>query len=208
MTNCSIVADVIDTLKAYGAIAGNVNYAGANPNVSIIVAAGGFQGVTDPTYLLTVDDTIVRPNDVATISNILGYVLNQGGTSHFDLFSPNFYNLQLDYAVVSFPNQTLPIEEAQDFFQFVGTIDPALFSGTFAGFTQVALPGSPVDNSMVFLIPAVKPSEFIRGLSTAAGQYPGAATSPSTTKGSRRRSRPPSASRPTTGPHFPTDRST
>lgn len=174
MTNCSIVANVIDTLKAYGAIAANVNYAGANPNVSIIVAAGGFQGVTDPTYLLTVDDTIVSPNDVATISNILGYVLNQGGTSHFDLFSPNFYNLQLDYAVVSFPNQTLPIEEAQDFFQFVGTIDPALFSGTFAGFTQVALPGSPVDNSMVFLIPAVKPSEFIRGLSTAAAQYPGA----------------------------------
>jgi len=107
-----------------GAIAANVNYAGANPNVNIIVAAGGFQGVTDPTYSLTVDDTIVSPDDVATISNILGYVLNQGGTSHFDLFSPNFYDFQLDHAVVSFPNQTVPIEDAQDFFQFVGTIDP------------------------------------------------------------------------------------
>src|SRR5262245_18890014 len=42
MTNCSIVANVIDTLKAYGAIAANVNYAGATPTDSIVVAAGGF----------------------------------------------------------------------------------------------------------------------------------------------------------------------
>jgi hypothetical protein len=107
------------------------------------------------------------------MSNILGYVLNQGGTAHFNLDSPNFYKSQLDYAVVSFPNQPLSLTGAEDFFAFVGTIDPALYTGTFAGFTQIGYQ-SPIDDSMVFLIPAVKPAEFINGLATAAAGYPGA----------------------------------
>jgi hypothetical protein len=175
MTECSMVASTIDALEEFGAIGANVDYASSNRNVGIVVAAGGYQGVTDPSYLLTVDDTQVAPTDVATISNILGYVLNQGGTAHFNLDSPNYYKSQLDYAVISFPNQTLSLDGARDFFEFVGTIDAALYTGTFAGFTQIALPGAASDNSMVFLIPAVKPSEFVSGLSTAASEYPGAA---------------------------------
>jgi hypothetical protein len=174
LAGCGMVTNTIDALKAYGAIGANVIYSGASPTVVIAVAAGGYQGVTDPSYLLTIDDSVVSPGDVAKISNALGYVLNQGGTAHFNLDSPNYYQSQLDYAVITFPNQALSLDGARDFFQFVGTLDAALYSGNFAGFTQVGLPGSSVDNSMVFLIPAVKPSEFVAGLSTAASQYPGA----------------------------------
>jgi hypothetical protein len=175
MTDCSMVTNAIDALKAYGAIGTNVDYLSSDRNVDIIVAAGGYQGVTDPSYLLTVDDSVVAPADVATISNILGFVLNQGGTAHFNLDSPNYYKYQLDYAVISFPHEALSLDGARDFFEFVGTIDPALYTGTFAGFTQIGLPGASSDNSMVFLIPAVRPSEFISGLSTAASEYAGAA---------------------------------
>jgi hypothetical protein len=42
----------------------------------------------------------------------------------------------VDYAVVTFAG-TLTGEEAKGFFGYLGTIDPALWSGTFAGFTQI-----------------------------------------------------------------------
>jgi hypothetical protein len=47
----------------------------------------------------------------------------------------------------------------------LGTIDPALWSGLYAGFTQV-------DNWMVFLKPAATKQEFITGVSEAARTYP------------------------------------
>jgi hypothetical protein len=69
-------------------------------------------------------------------------------------------------------------EEAHSFFAHLGTIDEALFSGLFAGFTQVDLPGSPTNNSMLFLQPAVSKRRFISGLSTAVQDEPRASYAP------------------------------
>jgi len=83
----------------------------------------------------------------------------------------------LDYAVVTFSG-TLSGNEAQAFFEHLGTIDEALFSGLFAGFTQMDLAGSLTNNSMLFLQPAVSKRRFISGLSAAAEDDPRASYSP------------------------------
>ena len=66
------------------------------------------------------------------------------------------------------------VVEAAGFFEHLGTIDAALFSGLFAGFTQIAFQGSPLSNSMLFLKPAASKHRFIAGLSAAANTTPGA----------------------------------
>ena len=50
----------------------------------------------------------------------------------------------------------------------MGIIDSALWSGPFAGFTQIDFDDSPTNNSMLFLKPAATKRRFIDGLSTAA----------------------------------------
>jgi hypothetical protein len=111
------------------------------------------------------------------LSNALGYVLNQGSTAHFSPDNFKAYAFPIDYALVTFAGP-LSGEAAQAFFAHLGTIDPALFSGLFAGFTQIALPGSLTNNSMLFLQPAVSKRQFISGLSAAADDTLGASYSP------------------------------
>jgi hypothetical protein len=102
--------------------------------------------------------------DVEVLSNALGYVLSQGGTAHFSPDNPKAYFFPLDYAEVSFAGGLTGVE-AKAFFDHLGTIDAALWSGQFAGFTQLG-------NTMFFLQPATSKQQFIRGLSTAASTYP------------------------------------
>jgi len=87
------------------------------------------------------------------LDNALGYALNQGGTAQFGpSYDPtNPYTFSLAYAVVTFAGY-LTGEEAQKFFNYLGTINPALWSGTNAGFTQIALKDFGVSNSKLFLI--------------------------------------------------------
>jgi hypothetical protein len=68
--------------------------------------------------------------------------------------------------------------EARQFFEHVATIDAALFSGQFAGFTQIDFENSPTNNSMLFLQPAVPKHRFIAGLAAAAASQPGASYFP------------------------------
>lgn len=77
--------------------------------------------------------------------------------------NPNAYDFPLDYAVVTFQGQ-LTGEEAKQFFDYLGTIDPALWNDNFAGFTQIDFGISPKNNSMLFLQPEVTQSEFVEGL--------------------------------------------
>jgi hypothetical protein len=63
---------------------------------------------------------------------------------------------------------------AKGFFDYLGTIDPALWSGQFAGFTQIDFQGSSTNNSMLFLKPATTKQQFVTGLSAAAATTPGA----------------------------------
>jgi len=83
------------------------------------------------------------------------------------------YDISLDYAVVTFAGALSGVQ-AKGFFDYLGTIDPALWSGTFAGFTQIDFQGAPTNNSMLFLKPAATKQRFITGLSTAASTTPGA----------------------------------
>ena len=165
LNECGVVQDVIDALSSDGAIS-TVNAA----NTSFRVAAGGFEGVTDPSFVFTVQDSgsdAVSEADVNVLDNALGYVLNQSGTTHFSPNNAKAYFFSLDYAVVTFAN-TLSGVEAKEFFDYLGTIDAALWSGTFAGFTQIDFQNSPTNNSMLFLKPAVSKQRLINGLSTAA----------------------------------------
>jgi hypothetical protein len=180
LNQCNIVQNVIDVLTSNGAIT-TIN----SGNTRFRVAAGGFEGVTNPSFVFTVEDS--GPNaasaaDVAVLSNALGYVLSQGGTAHFSPDNSKAYDFPLDYAVVTFTG-TLTGLEAKGFFDFLGTINAALWSGTFAGFTQIDFQGSNTNNSMLFLIPAVTKQTFITGLSTAARATSGATYSPLSNNG-------------------------
>jgi hypothetical protein len=162
---CRIVESVIKVLSANDAIS-TVD----GGNTSVRVAAGGFEGVTDPTYVFALRDSgrhAVSAADVGVLDNALGYVLNQSGTTHFSPDHPNAYDFPLDYAVVTF-NERLSGVEAKAFFDYLGTIDPALWNANFAGFTQIALFDPWNDNSMLFLQPGVSQSQFVQGLFTAA----------------------------------------
>ena len=171
LDDCDIVQRVIDALDRAGAI-DTIN----RRNTTVGVAAGGFEGVTNPSFVFTVQDSGRRAAsafDINVLDNALGYVLNQGGTAHFSLDDPEAYDFPLEYAVVSFRGE-LSGREAKAFFDHLGTIDEALWSGPFAGFTQVALQDARTNNSMVFLQPAVEVDQFISGLSRAARTWPGA----------------------------------
>ena len=175
LDECRVADSVIDALSDNGAISSVTS-----TNTHAVVAAGGFEGGTNPSFVLTVKDSgagSVTEADVNVLGNALGYVLSQGSTAHFSPDNFKAYAFPLDYILVTFSG-ALSGEEAQAFFEHVGTIDPALFSGQFAGFTQVDLPGSLTNNTMLFLQPAVSKRRFISGLSAAVADEPRASYSP------------------------------
>ncbi len=100
--DCGIVQNVIFTLSDNKAIStinpGNTRYG---------VAAGGFQGVTDPSYVFRIEDfgpVAASASDIFVLDNALGFVLNQGGTAQFGLSYnlSNPYTFPLAYAIVTF----------------------------------------------------------------------------------------------------------
>ena len=171
LTECLAVDNVISALSAHGAITSVTS-----TNTSFVVAAGGFEGATNPSYVATVVDSgpdAASTRDIDVLDNALGYVLNQGGTVHFSADNAKAYAFALDYAVVTFPG-LLSGDEARQFFERLGTFDAALFSGQFAGFTQVQFGSSSTNNSMLFLQPAVSKQRFVTGLFAAVKTEPGA----------------------------------
>jgi hypothetical protein len=171
LNDCGVVQNVIDTLTSNGAIST------VNPgNTRFLVAAGGFEAVTNPSYVFTIQDSgpdAASAIDIDALDNALGYVLSQGGTAHFSPDNAKAYDFSLDYAVVTFAGP-LSGAQAKGFFDYLGAIDPALWSGPLAGFTQIDFQDAPTNNSMLFLKPAATKRRFITGLSTAAGATAGA----------------------------------
>jgi len=164
LIDCGLVQGVMDALSSDGTLS-TVNSA----NTDFGVAAGGFEGQTNPSFVFTVLDDVVggaSEDDIETLVNALGYVFNQGGTTHFDPGNQKAYDFFLRFVVVSFSG-SLAGEDAEGFFEHVGTIDPNLFSGLFAGFTQIG-------DSMLFLQPAVSKRQFINGMFAAVSAFPGA----------------------------------
>jgi hypothetical protein len=171
LNECMIVSNVTGVLTSDGAIS-TIN----SGNTSVLVAAGGFEGVTNPSFVFTVRDSgpdAASAADINVLDNALGYVLSQGGTVHFSLDNPKAYDFSIDFAVVTFAD-VLEGLDAKVFFDFLGTINADLWSGLFAGFTQIAFQDSPLNNSMLFLKPAASKQKLIAGLSAAASATPGA----------------------------------
>jgi hypothetical protein len=163
---CGIVKNVVDVLSDHAAI----RTIEPRRNTEVRVAAGGFEGVTNPSFVFTIEDTGrlgASAADIGVLSNALGYVLSQGGTAHFSPDNPNAYDFPLDFAVITFKG-TLGGKEAEKFFKSLGKINPALFSGALAGFTQIDFNDSKKNNSMLFLQPAVTKEQFVSGLAKAA----------------------------------------
>jgi hypothetical protein len=172
LNDCGIVQNVVLTLADNKAIStihpSNTRYG---------LAAGGFEGVTDPSYVFRIDDSgpsAASAADIFTLDNALGYALNQGGNAQFGLsYDPtNPYTSPLAYAVVTFGGY-LTGEEAQKFFNYLGTINPKLWTGKNAGFTQIALKDFGLSNSMLFLIGSVSTKEFTSGIDEAVATTPG-----------------------------------
>jgi hypothetical protein len=113
------------------------------------------------------------------LDNALGYALNQGGTAQFGLsYDPtNPHTFPSAYAIVTFAGY-LTGEEARKFFNYLGTINPALWSGKNAGFTEIALNDFGLSNSMLFLIGNVSKKEFETGLYKAVTTTPDTTYSP------------------------------
>jgi len=167
LQTCGIVDNILDALSDNRAITTLTR-----ANSTYQVAAGGFQGVTDPSYVFSMLDSgpgAVSQSDVFVVDNALGYALNQDGTAQFSLrYDPsNPYDFSSPYAVVTFTGY-LTGEQAQSFFRHLGNIDVNLYTGANAGFTQVPLNPFGPDNSMLFLIGNVSISEFETGLYKAA----------------------------------------
>lgn len=163
---CGVVKNLVDLLSDHSAI----RTIDLHRNTEARVSAGGFEGVTNPSFVVAVEDSGrlgASAADIGVLSNALGYVLSQGGTAHFSPDNPNAYDFPLDFAVITFRG-ILTGREAERFFQLLGKIDPALFSGAFAGFTQIDFDNSRRNNSMLFLQPAVAKEQFVAGLATAA----------------------------------------
>jgi hypothetical protein len=166
LNDCRIVDNVISLLSSSGAIH-TIN----SGNTRFSVAAGGYLALTDPSFVFTFRDSGVLPastTDIAVLDNALAYVLNQDVTVYFSPDNPKTYDLSMDYALVEFSGPLTGVQ-AKGFFDYVGTIDPALWSGAGAGFTQI-FPNfsSPLNNWLLFIKPAAPKSEFIAGLSTAS----------------------------------------
>ena len=169
LLDCGLVQGVLDALASDGTIS-TVNAT----NTFFGVAAGGFEGVTNPTYVFTVIDSGVNAasdSDIETVVNAVGFVLSQGGTVHFSPDEGGAWDFPLDFATVTFQAGPPSGPLAQDFFEFLGMIDPALFTGLFAGYTQLGA-------ALLFLQPAVGVQQFVDGLSDAAATFPGVVYSP------------------------------
>ena len=174
-SECLAVDRVIEALTAHGAIT-----TVTSNNTRFVVAAGGFEGATNPSYVATVQDSgpgAVSMHDVNVLDNALGYVLNQGGTAHFSADNAKAYAFALDYAVVTFLG-ALTGDDARQFFESLAPIDAALFSGPLAGFTQIDFRSSQTNNSMLFLQPAATKHRFITGLAAAVAAEPRASYFP------------------------------
>ena len=73
-------------------------------NTRVVVAAGGFEGGTNPSFVFTVKDSgagSVTQADVDVLGNALGYVLSQGSTTHFSPDNFKAYAFPLDYAGIT-----------------------------------------------------------------------------------------------------------
>jgi hypothetical protein len=160
--DCGLIQDTIDALVKNNLL---TNKKGNALKCSYTIAAGGFEGISDPTYVFAITDSSITSSDINILSNALGYVLNQGGVNYFDLDHSHNFDALIPYVQIKFTKK-LSGDDALEFFECVGTIDNNLFEGAYAGYTQTDL------KTLFFLQPDTSTNEFTTGMKQAAQSCP------------------------------------
>ena len=155
---CGIVSWVVNALSSTGAIT-TIN----DLNTHFAVAAGGFEGRTNPSYVYTVIDE--GPNaasvaDVKVLTDSLGYVMSQESAFLLDADNTSSFDFPANYVVLNFETPP-PIARSAALFKTVGRIDPELFETNTSGYTQYG-------RAYLSLQSAVPDAQFIAGYVRAA----------------------------------------
>jgi hypothetical protein len=158
LLQCGIVNQVVETLSSTRAIT-TIN----GLNFSVAVGAGGFAGVTNPSFVYTVLDD--GPNaasieDLKILTDSLGYVLSQASAFLLDSDDPSSLDFPANYVVLNFPRPPTLAESAA-LFKTVGRIDRELFETDTSGYTQYG-------RAYLSLQSAVPDDRFIAGYVKAA----------------------------------------
>jgi hypothetical protein len=135
-------------------------------NTRFRVAAGGFQGRSNPTFAFTTTDSGAGASshtDIQAVMDGLGFVMTQDSVFLLDEERTTSFDFPANYVILKF-HRTPPIEESAALFETVGQIDPELFETDTSGYTQVG-------RSYVSLQSDVPDEEFIAGYVEAAREF-------------------------------------
>jgi hypothetical protein len=158
LLQCGIVHQVIEALTSTRTIR-TIN----GLNFSVAVGAGGFAGVTNPSFVYTVLDdgpNAATVEDVTILTDGLGYVLSQASAFLLDSDDPRSLDFPANYVVLNFPTPP-PLAASAAVFKTVGEIDRELFETESSGYTQYG-------RAYLSLQSAVRKKRFIDGYVEAA----------------------------------------
>jgi hypothetical protein len=161
LLQCGIVDRVVQALSATRAIT-TIN----DLNTHFAVGAGGFAGVTNPSYVFTVIDdgpNAASIDDVKVLTDSLGYVLSQGSAFLLDAVNTTSFDFPANYVVLNFAKPP-SIATSAKLFETVGEIDPELFETDTSGYTQYG-------RAYLSLQSAVPDAQFIAGYVEAASRF-------------------------------------
>jgi hypothetical protein len=161
LLQCGIVDRVVQALSATRAIT-TIN----DLNTHFAVGAGGFAGVTNPSFVFTVIDdgpNAASIDDVKVLTDSLGYVLSQGSAFLLDADDAASFDFPANYVVLNF-DKPPSIARSARLFETVGEIDPELFETDTSGYTQYG-------RAYLSLQSAVPDAQFIAGYVEAASRF-------------------------------------
>ena len=130
------------------------------------MGAGGFAGVTNPSYVFTVIDdgpNAASIDDVKVLTDSLGYVMSQGSAFLLDSDDTSSFDFPANYVVLNFATPP-PLAASAALFETVGRIDPELFATDTSGYTQYG-------RAYLSLQSAVSDERFIDGYVRAAAAF-------------------------------------
>ena len=130
------------------------------------MGAGGFAGVTNPSYVFTVIDdgpNAASIDDVKVLTDSLGYVMSQASAFLLDSDDTASFDFPANYVVLNFATPP-PLAASAALFEKVGRIDRELFATDTSGYTQYG-------RAYLSLQSAVSDEQFIDGYVRAAAAF-------------------------------------
>ena len=161
LLQCGIV-DEVERLLSHERVTTTLD----DRNTRFQVAAGGFQGHTNPTFAFSAIDSganAASHADLQALTDSLGFVMTQDSVFLLDEDRTTSFDFPTSYVVLKF-HRTPRLEDSAALFETVGDIDPQLFETDTSGYTQVG-------RSYVSLQSDVPDEEFIAGYVQAARDF-------------------------------------